>query len=146
MCYNKHMILYTLKDPLTLEVKFVGTTRSSGKLFTEHPAKWGYTISNIPKTNWLKGLVAGGLRPIVRVEEVIAPSISADLRKKLFLRKIRNQTFNVTDRAKRISSAIKSKWLDSSYREAVKQGKDSYLAIIQNKNLEKLLTVPCLQE
>jgi len=63
--------IYTLNDPITNEVRYVGKTKKSlTKRLYEHSTKRNLT-SNTYKNNWIKKLINLGLRPIIKTIEIV---------------------------------------------------------------------------
>jgi hypothetical protein len=62
--------LYGLYDPDTNELRYIGKANDAAKRFKTH--LWDSGRNNRPVCNWIRGLVAAGKRPIMRIIEVVS--------------------------------------------------------------------------
>ena len=65
--------IYTLVDPTTNEIRYVGKANDPERRLSNHVYQHGDT-SNPHKHNWIKKLVRQGLKPIMHVIEICADS------------------------------------------------------------------------
>lgn len=83
--------IYTLKHPITNEVRYVGKTTSPKRRYKEHIYKLNKTDH---KTNWIKSLLRDGLKPVMDIfEECID---NWEEREKYWITQFNNLT-NLTD-------------------------------------------------
>jgi group I intron endonuclease len=70
------VLIYTLKDPITLDVKYVGKTACSiKKRYAQHIYNWKRTIGKLNKLNsWIKSLAKKNLLPIVEIIDEVDDS------------------------------------------------------------------------
>jgi group I intron endonuclease len=63
------VFIYVLKDPTTLEVKYVGKTATSiEKRFSQHKHNWKRKLGKINRLNsWIKNLANSNMLPIIEV-------------------------------------------------------------------------------
>jgi len=69
------VFIYTLADPVTREVRYVGKAINLENRLRRHIYTAASSIEQNHKTNWLKSLRAKGLKPIIEaLEEIIEPT------------------------------------------------------------------------
>lgn len=66
----KHYQIYTLKDPLTLEIRYVGVTQRKLSQRLYHHIWESKTQTGTHKRHWIKSLIDMGLRPIIELVEI----------------------------------------------------------------------------
>lgn len=69
---NKKILIYTLKHPITLEVRYVGmTSKTLKQRFRKHMDNVNYTKHNLHLCNWINMLFKENLKPLMEtIEEV----------------------------------------------------------------------------
>jgi group I intron endonuclease len=88
----KIIYIYSLKHPITNEVRYIGKTTSPKRRYNEHIYKLN---KNDHKTNWIKSLLSQGLKPIMEVVEESNENIWEE-REKFWITQFDNLT-NLTD-------------------------------------------------
>jgi group I intron endonuclease len=64
------MFIYTLEDPITMEIRYVGKTKNLKDRLWRHLAKcYLDNDKNLHKTRWIKQLLKRGLSPVMKIIE-----------------------------------------------------------------------------
>ena len=66
---NTVTFIYLLKDPITLDIKYIGKSDDPNNRLTEHIRKSKY--KNTYKNNWINGLLESGNLPIMEIIDVV---------------------------------------------------------------------------
>lgn len=66
---NTVTFIYLLKDPITLDIKYIGKSDDPNNRLTEHIRKSKY--KNTYKNNWINGLLKSGNLPIMEIIDVV---------------------------------------------------------------------------
>lgn len=72
MPYKPRAFIYGLIDPATREVRYVGQTSQGMKRPTDHSRPHVLALRPSHRSNWIKSLLAAGLRPEIEILEIVA--------------------------------------------------------------------------
>lgn len=131
----EEVIIYTLLDPITLKVRYIGRTKNSlEKRLGEHISKSRLNYNNTHKSNWIKGLLQQNLKPIIRKLCVIKGWNNSYNVERLLINKYKDRLLNHNDRGEgglntqvtsimknKISSKLKEYFKDPSNRRGLKE-------------------------
>lgn len=89
--------IYVLKDPDTLEIRYVGKADNLKKRFDEHIREYKYKSTY--KNNWIKGLLDNNKLPIIEVIEKVPKENWGDYEKKwiIYFKNSGNYLTNLTE-------------------------------------------------
>lgn len=94
----KHTIIYTLSDPITNQVRYVGKTRSSLKYrLSQHIHDSLNNGTNTYKKAWIRGLLNKELLPIIEELEIISNDTCWKSRECYWIAQFKNWGFNLTN-------------------------------------------------
>lgn len=94
---NTVTFIYLLKDPITLDIKYIGKSDDPNNRLTEHIRKSKY--KNTYKNNWINGLLKSGNLPIMEIIDVVEKNEWSDSEKKWIshYKKLGCKLTNLTD-------------------------------------------------
>jgi hypothetical protein len=142
---DKRRYVYVLNDPVDNKPRYVGMTRFPKKLQTLHPSKWCYSRGNPEKNQWIRDLIARGLKPVFNLWEDTTVGRVAKYQKIWinFLKDKGAQLFN-RDKSQACREAALEVWKHEDFRERVKAGRkkqrEAQIALAQ----EMLRSIPAL--
>jgi group I intron endonuclease len=94
----KQTIIYTLSDPTTNEVRYVGKTKSSlTTRLSQHIHDSLNNGTNSHKKAWIKGLILKGLLPIIEKLEIILDNDCWKNREQYWIAQFKSWGFNLTN-------------------------------------------------
>jgi hypothetical protein len=110
------MKLYTLSDPLTGEIRYVGVTRNARKRLAAH----SLARENTYKARWIRGLKAAGEKPLMNVFQELPNDCweDAEIYWIAFLRSAGCPLTNTTTGGEGVykSDEMKARWADPLFR------------------------------
>lgn len=69
---NKYTFIYTLNDPITHEIKYVGKTDNLKRRLNEHTKKIKYSKSH--KNDWINHLLKNNIKPEIEILDIVIES------------------------------------------------------------------------
>lgn len=63
--------IYSLEHPLTGEIRYIGKTRSLKQRYYSHTENYSNKRNKSHRTNWINGLKKDGLKPIIKIVDVV---------------------------------------------------------------------------
>jgi hypothetical protein len=93
----KHTIIYTLSDPTTKEIKYVGKTKSSLKYRLSQHIHESLIDTKTHKKAWIKGLIMQDLLPVIEELEIIDNNDCWKKSEKYWIAQFKCWGFNLTN-------------------------------------------------
>lgn len=94
----KDCVIYALRDPRTLEVRYVGQSVNGLSRARNHFSPSAIEKRENPHTsNWIRGVLAAGLRPVAEVIETVARPDDLDEAEVFWIAKCRAMGFALTN-------------------------------------------------
>jgi hypothetical protein len=92
--------IYTLSDPITMEIKYVGQTNETKRRFNDHISSSINENSdsyNTYKARWIRKLISNDLMPIIKIIEECENLDQSNLREKYHIDKFTNEGCRLTN-------------------------------------------------
>jgi group I intron endonuclease len=90
---EKRIYIYSIKDPIDYQIKYIGKTIDIKRRFKEHISLF-YLTTNTLKNNWIKKLLSEGLQPIFEIVEE-CPRNEWEVREKYWINYYRELGFDM---------------------------------------------------
>lgn len=92
--------IYTLSDPITMEIKYVGQTNEPKRRFNDHISSSineNSDLYNTYKARWIRKLISNDLMPIIKIIEECENLEQSNLREKYHIDKFTNEGCRLTN-------------------------------------------------
>jgi hypothetical protein len=92
--------IYTLSDPITMEIKYVGQTNEPKRRFNDHISSSineNSDLYNTYKARWIRKLISNDLMPIIKIIEECENLEQSNLREKYHIDKFTNKGCRLTN-------------------------------------------------
>jgi hypothetical protein len=92
--------IYTLSDPITMEIKYVGQTNEPKRRFNDHISSSineNSDLYNTYKARWIRKIISNDLMPIIKIVEECENLEQSNLREKYHIDKFTNEGCRLTN-------------------------------------------------
>jgi hypothetical protein len=92
--------IYSLSDPITNEIRYIGQTDNINRRFNGHLSS---SINknnkqyNTHKCSWIRKLITNNLKPIISIIEVVDTLIESNIRENYYIEKLTNEGVKLTN-------------------------------------------------
>ena len=143
--------IYTLSDPNTLEVRYIGQTNNIYRRFNDHinsSLNENSTKFNTHKANWIRKIANSGNRPVIKIIDECNTLDESNYLERYYIEKYTNDGYNLTnsyvtdvtkfsiDTRKKMSDAKLGKSLEELHGvEKARELKENFIKRISKYNL-----------
>ena len=123
---NQSTFIYTLSNPITKEVRYIGKTVNIKDRYRQHIGK--RLLDNSHKNNWISSLINAGLQPIIEVLDIVEHS-EWEFWEKYWISQFKTCGFDLTNATEggecgscgnreSINKMVKTRKLNNSYKRS----------------------------